>query len=87
MLPCRKGKRCAYSDDIPGNCHLTCLFNWELDLENIPRCQVDHGRQWFNFPLNYDPGWGADECPHKSDKKDQSKVVELSPLAKIGRLF
>jgi len=82
MLPC---KGCAYRRSIPGNCHIRCVFDWSQDQEMIKTFQEEnqvsnHARQWFGFPFNYDPTWGADQCAARSETLDESKVEKPDPL-------
>lgn len=85
MLPCQG---CAYRRNIPGNCHIRCDFDWKQDVPAINAlfdgAEINaHTAQWFCFPLNYDPVWGPDECPHKSDTRDESKSAEYGPMAEL----
>ena len=82
MLPY---KGCAYRRTIPGNCHIRCVFDWSQEPELVKQFQAenqvsDHVRQWFAFPFNYDPVWGADECPARSETLDDAKVEKPNPL-------
>jgi len=73
MIPCQG---CAYQRSIPGDCHFRCVFAWQdADDETkavMPTNQREspHTMQWFNFPFNYDPVWGPDECPAKTETAD-----------------
>ena len=82
MIPC-KAKKCAYKMPIAGNCHISCAYDWqnapEGVQEQVPQCQADHGRQWFNFPYNYDPVW-ADVCPAFSKEADPEMIYEFSAV-------
>ncbi len=88
MLPC---KDCAYRGSIAGNCHIKCMFDWAKSPEEIqasvPTLQVRRGAQWFNFPLNYDPVWGPDECPAKADERDPAMTREETSLEGLASLL
>lgn len=85
MLPCNG---CAYRRSIPGNCHISCAFAWGKHPDETN--QTFNGfeisaraRQWFIFPLNYDPVWGPDSCTARAETADPEKVTELSPMLSI----
>lgn len=87
MLPCRD---CAYMKNIPGSCHIRCMYAWEQDdFDGMP--EIDRvpmrARKWFLFPLNYDPVWGPDECQAKSSEVDVKKYSEGSPIEDILSLM
>ena len=67
MLPCHN---CIHRRDIPGDAHVQCDAHWEngqLD-ELLEHCPT-FARQWFFFPINYDPRWGPNTCPHAERRK------------------
>ena len=87
MLPCRD---CAYQDEIPGNCHIACAFNWSSEgRENIYYIAnlTPRTRQWFRFPYNYDPTWGPDECPNYSKGRDAAQVRPRTMLEELARFM
>jgi len=89
MLPC---KTCAYRRTIPGNCHIRCVFDWSQDHEMIATFQKEnqvsaHASQWFAFPFNYDPVWGADQCAAFSTEEDKSRVEKPDPLRDLLSLL
>lgn len=88
MLPCHN---CAYRRAIPGNTHIQCVFNWFESRDarlNIPTNQgSERTNQWFLFPLNYDPGWGPNECISFSEEADPEKIKEPDPLAMLLALL
>ena len=88
MLPCEK---CAYKTNIPGNCHIGCDFAWfKASPEVMLKIPVNHNpkvSQWFDFPLNYDPVWGPDECPAFATQRDEAMVNKLLPLHELARLL
>ena len=89
MLPCQS---CAYKKNIPGNCHIRCVFDWSQEPEMIAKFQSenqvsDHARQWFAFPFNYDPVWGADQCDAYSESLDVTKVEPPDPLRDLLSLL
>lgn len=89
MLPC---KDCAYREEIPGDCHISCAFTWfradpALMLQ-IPTCQGSaHTRQWFHFPINYDPLWGPNECVAFATERDPALTQGPNPLLQIARML
>lgn len=82
MLPCAG---CAYRRELPGNCHIRCVFDWSTRPADIPENQGDPERtsQWFLFPLNYDPVWGPNACAARSDTADPSKIAKPNPLLEM----
>jgi len=90
MLPCRG---CAYRETIPGDVHSRCVFLWTpKDMRDAIPEPPPRVRQWFLFPFNYDPLWGPDECPNRSDTRDATKIMPPNPMAEIlsilgGRRF
>ncbi len=85
MLPCQG---CAYRDSIPGNCHIRCRFDWQQMPESVPQnLGSERAAQWFRFPFNYDPTWGPNECPARSETLDTSKVAATSPLLELLSLL
>lgn len=89
MLPC---KGCAYREAIPGDAHSRCVFDWSDDKIGLVRLLgtakiTPRTVQWFRFPFNYDPMWGPDECPQRSDTRDESKVAVKNPLADLLSLL
>ena len=87
MLPCFG---CAYRNTIPGDCHIKCEFNWNLEqaflIRLVDNCP-ERASQWFVFPFNYDPVWGLDECPARAEKRDPTKVAVYSPLVQLLSLL
>jgi len=89
MLPCQN---CAYKKNIPGNTHIRCVFDWAKEPEMIASFQAEnqvsaHARQWFSFPFNYDPCWGADRCAAHSTELDTAKVEKPDPLRDLISLL
>lgn len=86
MLPCNG---CAYRKTIPGNAHIRCTFDWIGASDEIksqfPEPHSERVRHWFVFPLNYDPTWGPNECPAKSDKAEH--VAPPNPFADLLSLL
>ena len=84
MLPCRN---CAYRESIPGDCHISCQFDWQnapLEVQKgYPVNQSNRSSQWFIFPYNFDPVWGPDECPARADQRDPQNVAKDDPLLKL----
>ena len=68
MLPC---EGCKYKWPIPGDTHVQCAADWVRNREHIPTNQgKSYSNRWFQFPYNYDPGWGPDECVAREDKNE-----------------
>lgn len=89
MLPCHG---CAYQRSIPGNCHIRCVFDWTKatpeQLLDVPKNQSGRrAAQWFAFPFNYDPVWGQDTCPARSESQDDAMVAPPNPLADLLSLM
>jgi len=85
MLPCNG---CAYRRSIPGNCHSQCAFDWKSLPPEAFRTVSENANnervaQWFMFPFNFDPVWGPDECPARSEVSDDSKIAEVDPLVSL----
>ena len=76
MLPC---DGCAYRQSIPGARHARCSFDWmRHDLKGmvalIGSAKITpRTAQWFRFPFNYDPIWGPDACPQRTETADDEK--------------
>mgnify|MGYP001557949498 FL=1 len=83
MLPCAG---CCYRESIPGDAHIRCVFLWRpQEVFVAPTRRV---AQWFLFPFNYDPLWGPDECPNRSDgPRDAAKVAPSNPMSDILSLL
>ena len=43
--------------------------------------------RWFQFPFNFDPCWGPDDCPNRSDVADAAKIAPANPLADLLSLL
>ena len=87
MLPCHK--KCAYKENIPGDCHISCTFNWnKINKEDIPKNK--HGRktmQWFIFPYNFDPVWGPDKCVGYNTELDPENKKKMDPMESLISLL
>lgn len=80
--------QCAYKENIPGNCHISCRFNWaKSELQPPLSNPVGVRRGWYAFPFNYDPVWQIEPCKAFSDKKDNEMYVEFSPLQQLLSMF
>lgn len=84
MLPCNQ---CAYRREIPGNCHISCVFDWSKTDKRFKAEVSHHARQWFRFPYNYDPVWGPDKCPAFSTTGDPKFNREFSPIEELFSLL
>lgn len=86
-LPCIG---CAYRQEIPGNSHSRCVFAWApANLANLLLAAKITPRtaRWFTFPFNYDPLWGPDDCPNRSETRDPAKVAPPNPMADLLSLL
>ncbi len=85
MLPCRD---CAYRENIPGDCHFSCSYNWEPE-EIVALMRQSHvtskTSRWFRFPFNFDPVWGPDKCTKQS--AEATNKVESSPLRELFKML
>jgi hypothetical protein len=43
--------------------------------------------QWFRFPFNFDPVWGADTCPQRAETADEAKIAAPNPWADLLSLL
>lgn len=93
MLPCN---RCGYHQNIPGDCHLACSFDWQKDLKTLNALigganVTPRTAQWFLFPYNFDPVWGPNECPKVAVTADPDLVSPSDPivglLSLLGKRF
>ena len=86
MLPC---EGCAYKRTIAGDAHYRCVFNWLKMPTEVPGNVRGGPRtmRWFNFPFNYDPVWGPDECPARSETEKREDVSPANPLADLLSLL
>lgn len=92
MLPCGG---CAYRKSIPEDCHSRCTFDWTLEKDKPIKLRIkafniisnfapSHARQWFKFPMNFDPVWGPDKCSGFNTKLNKKNVkTEYDPLVEI----
>lgn len=54
---------CAYRENIPGDCHSRCSFDFQKANIKKPAGNptgVKNG--WYMFPANYDPTWMVEDC-------------------------
>ena len=85
MLPCQG---CAYRESIPGDTHSRCVYKWDPDALRAAIPDPPHRvRQWFVFPFNYDPLWGPDVCPARSETRDPDHIAPKSPLGDLLSLL
>lgn len=68
---------CAYKRPIPGNTHIKCVFDFRKAETPLPKGN-QHGIEngWYLFPLNYDPVWMDQECPHHAGEENPDFVVK-----------
>ena len=81
---------CGYKAGIPGDDHISCLFDWGKSWWVMPNGEahgIAHG--WYVFPFNYDPIWMREECMAFSKEADPGKKLQNDPfvslLAILGR--
>lgn len=85
MLPCQG---CAYRESIPGDAHIRCVYKWDpAELRAAIPLPTPHVRRWFLFPFNYDPTWGPDACPARSETRDASRTTPSNPLGDLISLL
>jgi len=90
MLPCHG---CGYVRPIPGDAHRRCVFDWiKYDLTEmaglIARARLTPQTvRWFRFPFNYDPVWGPNTCPQRTDRADPTKIAPQNPWADLLSLL
>jgi len=89
-LPCLQ---CGYRQEIPGDCHSRCGFDWQQDPENHS-VMIRHAAavspkvsQWFRWPLNFDPIWGPTECSAYSETAEKEKMAKPDPFADLLSLL
>jgi hypothetical protein len=84
--------KCGYRQEIPGDTHISCLFDWgkigRLKGLRWPAGNP-HGiaKGWYNFPFNYDPMWMTEECHGFSEKADPEMKVPGDPFFKLIALL
>ena len=83
-------RACGYKAGIPGDDHISCLFDWGKSWWVMPNGEahgIAHG--WYVFPFNYDPIWMREECMAFSKEADPEKKLQNDPfislLAILGR--
>ncbi len=66
---------CAYHKNIPGDAHISCVFNWTKAKQDMP-IGAAHGinNGWYYFPFNYDPTWMLSECSNYAEQADVNMV-------------
>ncbi|OGP46226.1 MAG: hypothetical protein A3K30_03910 [Deltaproteobacteria bacterium RBG_13_51_10] len=78
---------CGYKAKIPGDEHISCLFNWGAASQpalNMPAGNphgIQHG--WYIFPFSYDPIWMTEECMAFSKEDDPEKKLQNDPFTKL----
>lgn len=87
--------KCGYRQEIPGDTHISCLFDWGKasykDRLLHPPSGDSHGimKGWFNFPFNYDPVWMIEECKGFSKEADPGMKLPgdkfFALIALLGR--
>lgn len=90
MLPCHNG--CAYKENIPGNTHIGCCFDWTGSTDEVrkgyPRCSnPSYAQQWFIFPYNFDPCWGPDNCTAFSTERDEKMIKKQNSFEQLIALL
>jgi len=67
---------CAYKQNVPGDAHIACSFNFKAAKLPIPQGDP-HGiaNGWYSFPINYDPNWMRDECQGFATESDPALVI------------
>jgi len=76
---------CAYKENIPGNCHISCRFDWNKSTLKPPEVNK-HGIKagWYLFPVNFDPVWQLEPCKAHSTSFDKNMYLEkFHPLLEL----
>jgi hypothetical protein len=88
MLPCKK---CVYKENIPGDCHISCLFDWEKNWEKEDpknrNGEESTTNKWFVFPFNYDPVWGPNKCDGYNTELNPEDKKEFDPMEKLIKML
>lgn len=81
--------QCVYKTNIPGDCHISCRFDWSKRKDIVPPKANAHGiaKGWYMFPVNYDPVWQLEECKAFSTIKDENFIKKTDPLTELFSLF
>ena len=89
MLPCNG---CGYVRSIPGDAHSRCIFDWAKDVPGLGNIftrstLTPRTSQWFRFPFNFDPVWGPDTCPQRTEMADPEKIAPPNPWGDLVSLL
>ena len=88
MLPCHD--KCIYKENIPGNCHISCLFDWNKNSKKEVPKNTNGGEstnKWFLFPFNYDPVWGPNKCDGYSTVLNSEDKKEFDPMENLRKIL
>lgn len=79
-----KCKDCVYKDNVPGNAHIQCTFDWIGALKDMTvpyyPMGIVHGIKsgWYEFPFLFDPTWMAIPCPAFHPRSDKETTLRKS---------
>lgn len=77
---------CGYKRNIPGDCHVRCMFNWKKANVKPPKAnQYGIASGWYLFPMNFDPIWQEEQCMGYAEKMNQElyKSEQENPFTEI----
>lgn len=80
---------CAYQANVPGDCHISCRFDWSKRKDIRPPMASEQGiiHGWYIFPFNYDPAWQLEQCKAFSTERDENFIKKTDPLIELFSLF
>lgn len=88
-----KCRQCIYKENVPGDAHIQCSFDWITAFKNMTvpyypigtRHGIEHG--WYSFPFYFDPMWMAIPCPAFHDREltgdDASPVMKSDESLRV----
>ena len=80
--------KCGYRQDVPGNAHISCVYDWEgSDQQPPPGNPHGIAKGWYYFPALYDPTWMQGQCPCWAEKRDREKAKKIDSLSMLGAIF
>ena len=80
--------KCAYRQNVPGNAHISCVYDWDKS-EDEPPPGKPHGvaNGWYFFPALYDPVWMVGECGHWAGERDHEMTKDIDPMSMLTAIF
>ena len=80
--------KCAYRQNVPGNAHISCVFDWEKAKDTPPPGDpygIKSG--WYYFPALYDPTWMRGDCAHWAKERDAAFAKNIDPMDMMASIF